>query len=108
MNVKTAEPDQVGALGAMNPSSVLAALSLVRQGRVISLESRWWRGMPVDFVHPSFDVLTYRTPRGQRNQGDIEFLAPSTNRVNFGFVSELIMGTSHTGTHIDALCHITC
>ena len=87
---------------------MLEALQLPRRGKVISLESRWWRGMPVDWVHPPFEVVTYRTPRGVRNQGDIEFLSGPGNEVGFGFVSELVLGTTHSGTHIDALCHVTC
>ena len=47
-------------------------------------------------------MLSYRTPRGIVNQwlGD--------NDVNFHWQSEMVMGTVHTGTHIDALAHITC
>jgi kynurenine formamidase len=62
--------------------------------------------MPLAKGHPPFQVLTYRTPSGQRNQKDLRFL--DRNPVNFGFISELVMGTTHTGTHIDALAHITC
>lgn len=62
--------------------------------------------MPGHAVHPTFDVVTYRTPRGERNQRDQSFLSPPDNLVNYGFVSEMIIGTMHTGTHIDALSHV--
>ena len=84
---------------------LLAALALPCEGRVFDLDSRHWRGMPVHPVHPGFEVLTYRTPRGERNEGDLPLLAGTTDK--FGFISELISGTAHTGTHMDARCHIT-
>lgn len=79
---------------------------LPTKGKAYDLSSGWWPGMPLANGHPPFHVLTYRTPAGQRNQRDLRFL--DKNTVNFGFISELMMGTTHTGTHIDALAHITC
>lgn len=84
----------------------LDALRIPRQGKAYDLCSGWWPGMPLAEGHPQFQVLTYRTPRGQRNQKDLRFL--DSNAVNFGFISELLMCTTHTGTHIDALAHVTC
>lgn len=84
----------------------LDALRIPRIGRSYDLSSGWWPGMPLAAGHPPFQVLTYRTPAGQRNQRDLAFL--DDNRVNFGFISELLMCTVHTGTHIDALSHVTC
>jgi hypothetical protein len=54
-------------LGAQD---VLQALSLVRNGRLYDLDSGRWPGMPIRHGHPPFQVVTYRTPRGVRNQGD--------------------------------------
>ena len=82
------------------------ALRIPRRGKSYDLCSGWWPGMPLAEGHPQFQVLTYRTPRGQRNQKDLEFLR--NNKVNFGFISELLMCTTHTGTHMDALAHVTC
>lgn len=62
--------------------------------------------MPLAEGHPPFQVITYRTPAGQRAQKDVSFL--QDNPLNFGWVSELLMCTMHTGTHIDALAHTTC
>jgi kynurenine formamidase len=64
--------------------------------------------MPGHRVHPQFDVVTYRTPHGFRTQQDHGFLNPPANSVGYGFISELIIGTAHTGTHMDALCHVVC
>jgi kynurenine formamidase len=96
------------ALAQITPESVVEAMHAVQKGRVYSLESQWWRGMPGHPVHPRFDVITYRSPKGEQNMHDQEYLNEPVNKINYGFISELIMGTSHTGTHIDALCHVTC
>jgi kynurenine formamidase len=84
----------------------LDLLRMPKTGRAYDLSSGWWPGMPLATGHPPFNVMTYRTPAGERNQRDLRFL--DVNRVNFGFISEFMMGTTHTGTHIDALAHITC
>lgn len=85
----------------------LDALRLARTGKAYDLSSGWWPGMPMLPAHPAFQMVTYRTPAGVRNQKDLTFLAEG-NEVNLGFVSELLMCTMHSGTHIDALAHITC
>lgn len=82
------------------------ALRLPRTGKLYDLDCSRWPGMPLGPGHPPFQVLNYRTPRGIRNIGDQEWLAP--NDVNFAWHSEYVLGTAHTGTHIDALGHITC
>lgn len=97
-----------GTLAEVSEDSVAAALGMVSRGKVYSLASSWWRGMPGHPVHPRFDVITYRSPHGERTQKDQDYLNPPQNTIGYGFVSELIMGTVHTGTHIDALCHVTC
>jgi kynurenine formamidase len=76
------------------------------QGRVYDLDCERFPGMPLFAGHPAFQVLSYRTPRGLANQGDQEWLAD--NEVNFAWQSEMLIGTVHSGTHIDALSHITC
>ncbi len=85
---------------------VRGALSLARRGRVYDLDCERFPGMPLFPGHPPFQVMAYRTPRGLDNQGDQAWLAD--NAVNFAWQSEMVMGTVHSGTHIDALSHITC
>jgi len=101
-------PTSSTALAQLNADSIRAALGTITSGRVISLETQWWRGMPGHPVHPRFEVITYRTPRGEQVQKDQDYLNPPENTIGYGFVSELVMGTMHTGTHIDALCHVVC
>lgn len=83
-----------------------AALSLARRGRIYDLDCVRFPGMPLFPSHPPFQVLTYRTPRGIDNQGDQDWLGD--NEVNFHWHSDMVMGTVHSGTHIDALAHVCC
>lgn len=99
--------DELGAGRLLDDASVLAALRLARRGRVFDLDPGRSPGMPRHDAQPPFEVITYRSPRGQRNAGDLPFLAPERNRDNFGFVLETVIGSTHNGTHIDALCHVT-
>jgi kynurenine formamidase len=88
------------------PSEVLRAVSLVKQGTVYDLEATRWNLMPTWAGHPPFQVITYRTPHGIRTAGDHEdFLG--RNDPGMAWFSELILGSAHTGAHIDALGHIT-
>src|ERR1051326_3616730 len=98
----------LGSTGRITPDTVLSALQLARSGVVYDLASGWWPGMPVHPIHPSFNVLAYRTPRGFQVQRDNASLLDDNNTVGYSFISELVLGTTHTGTHIDALCHVTC
>lgn len=93
-------------LHALGPQDRLRALSLVKEGRVFDLDCGRWPGMPLWRGHPPFQVVAYRTPHGMNVEGDQSWRGP--NGVGFAWHSELMMGTMHTGTHIDALSHWTC
>lgn len=95
------------AVGSRVSETALDALRLPRTGKTYDLSSGWWAGMPMLAAHPAFQLVTYRTPAGVRNQRDLPFLTDD-NTVNLGFISELMMCTAHSGTHIDALAHCTC
>jgi kynurenine formamidase len=97
-----------GSLGRITPETVLSALQIARSGVVYDLASGWWPGMPLHPAHPSFNVLSYRTPRGFQVQKDNTELLGESNTVGYSWTSELVLGTMHTGTHIDALCHVMC
>ena len=83
-----------------------ALFATARTGQVFDLSSGWWPGMPLANAHPPFQVTTYRTPSGMRSEQSFAF-APGTNTVNYGYISEIVSTTTHAGTHIDALCHVT-
>jgi len=85
--------------------TILETLSLVREGRIYELARARFRGMPNHPSHPRFDIVTYRTPRGLRLSGEEPWA--TGNELESGYVSELIMASTHTGAHIDALSHVT-
>jgi hypothetical protein len=85
--------------------TVLAATRLVRDGRMFRLARERFPKMPLFPGHPAFEVLAYRTPQGIRNAGDEPWGPP--NDACLGYMSELVMGTTHTGAHIDAHAHMT-
>jgi kynurenine formamidase len=77
----------------------------VRDGRIYRLARERFPKMPLFAGHPSFEVLSYRTPQGIRAAGDHPWGEP--NDACLGYMSELVMGTTHTGAHIDAHAHMT-
>ena len=87
------------------PDEVLAAMRLVKHGRLIGLARDRFPRMPVFPGHPAFEVLSYRTPQGIRAAGDTPW-GPS-NDAGLGYMSEMVMGTTHSGAHIDAHAHMT-
>jgi kynurenine formamidase len=102
-----AHADQVGLVGRLGPANTLAALKLAGHGRIYDLDSVRWHGMPMAPGHPAFQLLSYRTTIGYRNQRDSAFINEK-NEVGFGINSELMIATMHSGTHIDALNHVCC
>jgi kynurenine formamidase len=92
--------------GSAFTPNVLGALTHVKEGRVYSLDCGRFPGMPIFPAHPPFQVLSYRSPRGIVNQGDQDWLGD--NEVNYHWNTEMVMGTVHSGTHVDAFSHITC
>jgi|SRR5208337_246471 len=94
--------DEIGALNAITPESVLAALKLVQKGKVADLgvlvdrNSFRWAG------HAPTEVVTYRTPRGERLAGDV---LPGSNEPHWH--STVIITGDNIGTHLDGLGHVT-
>jgi kynurenine formamidase len=97
---------QFGALSRVGPQHVLSALAEVSVGRIIDLEVTRFPGMPRHAAHPELQVLAYRTPRGGRISAPPGWEGV-TNPHQQGIVTDLIIGTSHTGTHVDSLAHFT-
>jgi kynurenine formamidase len=99
-------PSALSRLRAANaPDEVRAGLGLVRSGRMLRLARDRFPRMPLWPGHPAFEVISYRTPQGIRNAGDQPWGRP--NDACLGFMSELVMGTVHSGAHIDAHAHMT-
>ena len=90
---------------APTPERVLAGARLIRDGRLFRLARERFPGMPLFPGHPAFSVLAYRTPQGLRATGERTWGVD--NDACLGYMSELVMGTTHSGAHIDAHAHMT-
>jgi kynurenine formamidase len=90
---------------APTPERVRAGASLIRDGRMYRLARERFPKMPLFPGHPTFEVVSYRTPRGSRVTSDEHWGPP--NDACLGYLSELVIGTTHTGAHIDAHAHMT-
>ncbi len=100
--------DEVGALNAMTPDSVKAALQLARTGKVYDLgvpydrESYRWPG------HSPGEVILFRGPEGIKRQGDFKpAVDPQANPRRMAWHSCVMFMNDNVGTQIDGLGHIT-
>jgi kynurenine formamidase len=97
------ETDEVGAVNAVTPASILHALSIVSQGRVYDLgitidrQSFTWSG------HVGTEVIMFRTPEGILRHKDLGF----TDREGESFHTSMVVLSDHSGTQLDALSHAT-
>ena len=89
--------DQLGMLNHITEASRMAALQLVRAGRLYDL------GRVLDEAIPVFPGRYFRqtlvTTAHHSNGGGL-----GANRVNW--ITEQVAGTQQLGTHLDALCHL--
>lgn len=91
----TAKPGQFSPYGALPiPHLTPDVISLIKTGTVYSLSVIWDEGIPV----PTPMVPYTLSPR--LRHGDLADIAPASA------AAELVTMAAHTGTHIDALCHI--
>jgi kynurenine formamidase len=89
------QPGEMNPYGALPvPKVTVEMLQLVRTGKVYSLAVVHYEGIPV----PDPMVPYTLTPR--LRHGDLTQIAPASA------AAEAITMAAHTGTHIDALCHI--
>ncbi len=88
-------------------NEVLQALSVVTKGEVYQLALPRFPRMPLPEMHPPFEVLPYRTPAGLRVDETQEWLRGSRNAEQMHYTSDLILGSTHTGTHFDTFSHVT-
>lgn len=90
--------DEVGALNLVGPEQRLAGVSLVSEGRVISL------AQPLD---PTTPMPAHRLGIGHfmdRDGGD--YAAGARRPGGFQFAEDTVLLPTHSGTHVDALCHV--
>src|SRR5213594_5035370 len=89
--------DQLGMLNHVTPEKRLAALALVREGRLYDLGRVLDEHVPV-FPGRAFHQ-TLVTTAHHANRGGV-----GENRVNW--ITEVVSGTTQLGTHLDALSHL--
>ncbi len=99
--------DETGALNLITPERVLSAIGSVRQGRIYDLDAGRFMGMPLWSGHPQLTVLGYRSPYGLAVTGEMAQFHPGPNSARQSFNSDMVISSTHTGCHIDALSHIT-
>jgi kynurenine formamidase len=90
---------QMPALHRIGTRQTLDAILSVRTGKVYDLGTDYGPSVPqgAPDTFPGFRLTPYRTPRGLA--GDV---GP-----DFDFSMELIIGSTHHGSHIDGLAHIS-
>lgn len=103
--METDQEPLVGRVGDLTPADVLRALGAIKEGRIISLDCGRFMGMPQSPVHPKYQLLTYRTPRGFELEDD---LFGDADEVGMSFLTEMMISSLHIGTHLDALGHAGC
>ena len=92
------EDDQLGMLNHVDEAKRLAALSLVRHGRVYDL------GRVLDEQSPVFPGRYFRQTLVTTAHHANEAMPIGENEVNW--VTEVVSGTMQLGTHLDALSHL--
>lgn len=90
--------DERGALNFVTAGAVRAATALVRTGRVIGLSQPLSDRTPVPLSRGRVMRLM------NRDGGD--YAAGARRPDGFQFAEDTLVLASHTGTHIDALCHV--
>lgn len=100
--------DEKGALNAVTPDTIKAALALVKKGQVYDL------GVPYDRTsfkwpgHSPGEIITFRGPEGVKRQGDHAFVTDAKqNPHKLGWHSNALFINDNVGTQIDGLAHIT-
>jgi kynurenine formamidase len=94
------EHDEIGALNLVGADEILAATTLIRQGKVASLAQPLSKKTPVP--NHRAGLLHFMS----RDGGDYAAGARSVH--GFQFAEDSVVMPLHFGTHIDALCHTWC
>ena len=98
--------DELGALNAMDDASRLAAVGLVREGRVFDLGVTYSRNSFVWPGHSPGEVMTFRSPEGIRRMGDHPFTLPDVNPSGTAWHSCALFLNDNVATQIDGLGHL--
>lgn len=95
--------DEIGALNAITPQKVMAALAIPKQGRVYDLGAAYDRASFQWPGHSPAEVISFRTPEGVKRQKDLGFMQGKKDHWH----SNAVFISDNVGTQVDSLCHIT-
>lgn len=98
--------DEVGALNEMTDASRLAALRLVRHGKVADLGVAYDRTSYKWPGHSPGEILSFRSPEGVKRQGDLPAIL-NDNPMRTAWHSCALFINDNVATQIDGLGHIT-
>ena len=98
--------DEVGALNEIDPASVKKAVQLVRRGEIRDLGIVYDRGSYKWPGHSPGEILTFRSPEGERRQGDNGFVLPENGNTSLTtWHSCALFINDNVATQIDGLAH---
>lgn len=114
---KWGKEDEVGVLNDITPESILQSVALIKQGKIIDLETLRFKGMPVWEGHCGFELLSYASPFGRKNMAKSDYSPAFSWNAPGGFLAEnndyhssgnteMMITPLHVGTHIDGFCHV--
>jgi kynurenine formamidase len=95
--------DEIGALNAITPQKVMAALAIPKQGRVYDLGAAYDRASFQWPGHSPAEIIAFRTPEGVKRQKDLGFMQGKRDHWH----SNAVFISDNVGTQVDSLCHIT-
>jgi kynurenine formamidase len=102
------EGDEVGALNAMTPDTMRAALQLAKKGQVYDLGVTYSRNSFKWPGHSPGEIMTFRSPEGVKRQGDFKTAVdPALNPERLAWHSSALFINDNVATQIDGLGHIT-
>ena len=100
--------DEVGALNEITSSSVLNALSIVKDGKIMDLGIAYDRTSYIWGGHSPGEIMTFRSPMGIRSQKDLPWTLPENgNTAHQRWHSCAMFLNDNIATQIDGLGHIT-
>jgi kynurenine formamidase len=100
--------DEVGALNAVTPATIQAALKLAKDGKVFDMGVTYSRNSFRWPGHNPAEILTFRSPEGVNRQRDFApAVDPKGNPDRIAWHSCAIFINDNVATQIDGLGHIT-
>lgn len=100
--------DEVGTLNEMSDASRLAALSMIKIGRVYDMGVLYSRNSYKWPGHSPGEIIAFRTPEGVKRQQDVgAFADVASNKKDMAWHSNAMFINDNVATQIDGLGHVT-